>query len=156
MNSDDNLLNPNGQLLAAVEQRLRLARKTKPIWARRLEADQTIQTLEGSIHAAAGSYLCRGVVGEFWAQAESKLREKYSESDEFDSEGWQRFDPKPDAPLVEATEVDEPFQVESHFGTLSGKPGDYIVRSTTDGSDVWIVAKAIFDASYEIERVRKQ
>lgn len=151
MNSNIKLLNPDGKLLASVEQSLRLARKTKPIWAKRLDRDQTIETIEGPIQAKAGNYLCRGVVGEFWAQAESKLREKYSPCDEMDAEGWQRFDPQPDAPPVEATEVDEPFQVDSHFGRLNGNAGDYVVRSTTDRSDVWIVAKSIFEASYVIE-----
>ena len=153
MNSPSKLLNPDGQLLSAVEQELRLARKTKPIWAKRLDTDQLIETIEGSIQAKAGHYLCRGVVGEFWAQAESKLREKYSQGDEIDEEGWQRFDPKPDAPPVEANAIAEPFQVESHFGRLSGQAGDYVIRNTTDRSDVWIVAKAIFEASYVMELV---
>jgi len=145
------LLNPDGKLLAAVKQSLRLARKTKPIWAKRLARDQEIETIEGSIQAKAGHYLCRGVVGEFWAQTESKLREKYLQSDKVDAGGWHRFDPKPDAPPVEASEIDEPFQVESHFGRLNGQAGDYLVRSMTDRSDVWIVAKAIFEASYVME-----
>jgi hypothetical protein len=38
------------------------------------------------------------------------------------------------------------------WGELKGKAGDYIVRSIEDTSDIWIVDRAIFEASYEFRR----
>jgi hypothetical protein len=59
------------------------------------------------------------------------------------------FDPKPDAPEVDATSIDRPFQVIAQMGTnLRGKAGDYVVRSTRDLADIWIVGSVIFEASY--------
>jgi hypothetical protein len=144
------LLNPNGELVATIAKQLRLARKTKPIWAKRIEAAVEVETREGRLQAQAGDYLCRGIAGEYWPQKEAKLTEKYSPSTERDAEGLERFDPKPESAPVEATAVDRPFRVAATWGELTGKPGDYVVRSTTDPDDVWIVGKTIFEASYEM------
>lgn len=143
------LLNPEGQLLPEIARRLREARKTKPIWGKRAEVAGEVETLEGRLQFQHGDYLCRGIVGELWPQKESKLLEKYVASGQFDAEGWQRFDPKPDSQPVEATQIDHPFRVLAHWGELTGKSGDYLVRSKTDPTDVWIVDKTIFDATYE-------
>ena len=53
---------PNNALLdeANAGGRWSHAKKTRPIWARRLEAAQTVKTLEGEEQVAAGHYLCRG------------------------------------------------------------------------------------------------
>ena len=40
------------------------AKKTRPIWARRLEAAQTVKTLEGEEQVAAGHDLCKGEAGD--------------------------------------------------------------------------------------------
>lgn len=150
MNPVAALLNPNGQLNADVAKRLWKARKSKPLWAKRLLDAQSVETLEGLLHAEAGDFLCRGVNGELWPQKAVKLLEKYSASESFDN-GWQRFDPKPDSEGVEATQVDHAFRIQAHWGILNGKPGDYVVRSRTDSTDVWIVDKSIFEATYQRE-----
>jgi len=143
------LLNPAGRLLPTVTARLFEARKTKPLWAMRVEVACQVDTLEGQLQAQPGDYLCRGVVGENWPQKESKLLEKYTPSGRFDMNGWQRFDPKPDSEPVEAAPIDHPFRVQAQWGELTGKPGDYVVRSKTDPTDVWIVDKSIFEGTYQ-------
>lgn len=143
------LLNPNGQLLVEVASRLRQVRKTKPLWARLLDSDCEVESREGRLQARAGDYICRGVVGEQWPQEETKLFEKYVATGQFDADGWQRFDPKPDTRPVLAAQIDHAFRVVAHWGELNGKAGDYVVRSQSDVSDIWIVDKTIFEATYE-------
>lgn len=143
------LLNPDGELLPELAARMFQTRKSKPIWAKRVEKSQIIETLEGRVEAHPGDYLCRGIVGEHWPQKAEKLLEKYVARNEFNAEGWQRFDPKPDASSVEAAQFDTAFRVMAHWGELTGKAHDFVVRSRTDPSDVWIVDKAIFEASYD-------
>ena len=149
MNTSDYLVNPEGQLLPEVEQCLRKARKTTSVWAKRLGQAQKIETMEGWTIAAQGDYLCRGVSDEVWAQEEEKLLQKYVASGVVDEEGWEHFKPNPNAPKVQAAQVVRAFQVESRYGTLHGKAGDYLIRSTTDASDVWVVDRSIFEQTYE-------
>lgn len=143
------ILNPTGRLLPAIASRLRRARKAKPIWARRVEVACEVESIEGRLQAQPGDYLCRGIAGEQWPQKESKLLEKYSPSDQLGVSGWQRFDPKEDSEPVEATRVDQSFRVISQWGELAGKANDYVVRSKSDPTDIWVVDNAIFEASYE-------
>ena len=145
-------MNPDGELLEAVATRMREARKTKPLWARRVETAQQIESLEGIQQLKAGDYLCRGIQGEYWPQAHKKLLETYNASGEHDTDGFERFDPKPDGKWVQATTIDQPFRIVAKWGELKGKAGDYIVRSIEDTSDIWIVDRAIFEASYEFRR----
>jgi hypothetical protein len=149
--TEPQLLNPKFALLSEIQEQLRLARKTKPLWAKRLEVNQTVDTLEGMTQASPGDYLCRGVVGESWAQKASKLFEKYDASGELNDQGYERFDPKPEAAPVEAAQISKAFRVIANWGELTGKPHDYLVRSTTDPSDVWIVDKTVFEASYKLQ-----
>jgi hypothetical protein len=144
------LLNPNGQLIPEIATRMFETRKSKPIWAKRIETKREVETLEGRVIADSGDYLCRGIVGEYWPQNQSKLFEKYISSEDVDSEGWRRFDPKREAAPVEATQLMIAFRVTAQWGELTGKPNDYVVRSKTDPADIWIVDKTIFEASYEL------
>ena len=143
------LLNPKGNVIPEFAACIVESRKTKPIWAKLIETVQVIETLEGRLVAAPGDYLCRGIVGEQWPQKESKLLEKYTPSGDFDEDDWQRFDPKPDSEPVEAAPVDQAFRVKAQWGELTGKAGDYIVRSKNNPTDVWIVSKAIFEETYQ-------
>lgn len=149
------LVNPNGHLMPEIVGKLLEARKNKPLWAKRLDASQVVATLEGNLQAHAGDYLCRGIVGEQWPQKEKKLLEKYCPSGEFDSDGWQRFDSRPDSQTVEATAIPHAFRVIAQWGELAGKAGDYLVRSRTDPTDIWLVDKTIFEASYEFVAATK-
>jgi hypothetical protein len=150
------LLNPSGQLLPEIAERLQDARKTKPIWAKRVEVAGPVDTLEGRLQAQPGDFLCRGIIGEQWPQKEKKLLEKYNPTDHYETEGWQRFDPKPDSEPVEVAQVDQPFRIVAHWGELAGKAGDYVVRSKSDPTDIWLVDKSIFEASYEIQQETSQ
>jgi hypothetical protein len=142
------LVNPNAELLVEYETQLFLARKTKPVWARRVEVEEPVQTLEGCVVAKPGDYVCRGLRGELWPQKASKLQETYVASGV--AEGvWQRFDPRPDSPPVHAAQIPVAFQVQAQWGLLTGKAQDYVVRSTSNPSDIWLVDGAIFEATYD-------
>lgn len=130
------------------------ARKTRPIWVRRLEKEETLQTLEGAEQAPAGTYLCRGEAGDVWPQSEDRIAAKYVLTDEFDGQGWRKCTPRPDAAGVMAAQFPRAFQVQAKWGLLSGKPGDYVVknyedRDNDDPADVWIVDQRLFEATYE-------
>ena len=147
---------PNQQLLDEVNAAKLwfAAKKTKPLWAKRIEAEQSVDTLEGTAAASTGDYLCRGQAGDTWPQAEKSLFSKYKPTDETDTDGWRKFLPKPDAAGVFAAQIQKEFTVEAKWGTLTGKPGDYLVKAAADEKndypeDVWIVATAIFDGTYE-------
>lgn len=148
---DPLLVNPAGRVLAEIEERLRPARKSKSVWARQLEVPMTVETLEGDVRAAAGDYLCRGVLGEQWPQRAESLLKKYEPSGVVDRDGWQRFDPRPDAARVEAVAIERPFIAETSWGLFRGQAGDYLVRQVDDRDDVWIVSKSAFESTYEFE-----
>ncbi|MDX1929622.1 MAG: hypothetical protein SFV81_24050 [Pirellulaceae bacterium] len=143
------LLNPNGVLLPEFEQQLFMARKTKPLWVQLVKVSQEIETLEGREIVAPGDYLCRGIQGELWPQKAKRLFENHQPTGHVSDDGWHEFAPKSDAAPVQAARVNVPFAVNSHWGKLNGKANDYFVRSSCDSTDVWIVDKAIFEASYE-------
>ncbi|MFN9593635.1 MAG: hypothetical protein ACK56G_13150, partial [Pirellulaceae bacterium] len=56
-----------------------------------------------------------------------------------DGEGFERYDPRPNGPLVEAMQMENPFFVIASWGRLDGESGDYVVRRQTEPTDVWIV-----------------
>jgi hypothetical protein len=130
------------------------AKKTRPVWVRRLVEAETVRTLEGDEQVPAGSYLCRGEAGDIWPQSEESLTAKYVLTDEVDADGWRRCDPKPDAAGVMAAHIPHGFQVQSQWGLLSGKPGDFLIKKYEDRdvdhpADVWIVDQELFRATYE-------
>jgi PGDYG protein len=130
------------------------AKKTRPIWVRLLEQQETVKTLEGEEQVPAGNYLCRGEAGDIWPQKEERLKAKYTLTDEVDEQGWRKCLPNPDAAGVMAAQVPHAFQVQAAWGLLSGKPGDFIVKNYEDRAnenpaDVWIVDQALFEATYE-------
>ncbi len=131
------------------------AKKSRPIWAKRLHAAQTVRTLEGDEQVAAGHYLCRGEAGDLWPQSEQTLLQRYLATDELDAEGWRKYQPHPDAEGVLATPIDHPFEVHATWGRLSGKPGDYLVknfkdRETAYPADVWVVDQILFRQTYTV------
>lgn len=130
------------------------AKKTRPIWVRKLDQDQTVDTLEGSLTARAGDYLCRGEAGEVWPQTAKNVEAKYTATEVMDAAGWRRYDPHPDAEGVMAAQVPHSFQVQATWGLLSGKAGDYIAKNFRDREaaypdDVWIVDQTLFRATYQ-------
>jgi hypothetical protein len=130
------------------------AKKVRPIWVKQLEHDQTVKTLEGIETVKAGDYLCRGEAGDIWPQKAKSLESKYTKTQETDAEGWSKYVPRPDAQGVLAAQVAHAFQVHAKWGVLTGKPGDYIVKNYADRdvaypTDVWIVDRALFKATYQ-------
>ncbi len=147
---------PNASLLAEVNQAQLWfrARKTRPIWARLLTAPETVETLEGPESVPAGTYLCRGEAGDIWPQTAERLLAKYVATSTLSADGWQQYQPRPDAQGVWAAQITHPFTVHAAWGNLSGKPGDFLVRDFRDGAteypaDVWIVDAKLFAATYE-------
>ena len=132
------------------------AKKTRPIWARRIEFAQTVKTLEGEFRVDVGHFLCKGEAGDVWPQSEESLFKRYWASDEIDADGWRKYVPQPAARGVMATQIDHPFEVESCWGILAGKPNDFLVKNFQDCStvypdDVWVVDQSLFQQTYEVE-----
>jgi hypothetical protein len=130
------------------------AKKTRPIWARRVDVPQQVRTPEGREEAPAGSYLCRGESGDVWPQAAERLFATYLPTGDVTADGWRQFAPRPDGHGVWAARVDHPFEVLSAWGRLRGKPGDYLVKDFAGGdapypTDVWIVDAHLFAETYE-------
>ena len=130
------------------------AMKARPIWVRRLEAAQTVKTLEGKEQVAAGDYLCKGEAGDIWPQNATDLNQRYTVTGEIAADGWAKYEPRPDAQGVLATQIDHPFEVHAIWGRLTGKPGDFLVKNFRDSgascpADVWIVDQTLFRQTYE-------
>jgi hypothetical protein len=129
------------------------AKRVRPIWAKVLDNDQTVDTIEGPTQGKAGDYLCRGEAGEFWAQSAKQIAERYEKTDEVDPEGWRKYSPRPDNLGVMAAQVNHVFSVHAKWGVLAGKPGAYILKSFTDREvsypdDVWVVDQKLFQLTY--------
>jgi hypothetical protein len=154
-------------VVSTSELDFRTAAKTRPIEAKLVRAvvtDSTVldelrlATLEGLQQLEPNAWLCRGPNGELWQQAEEKLLEKYIPGNA-DAEGWTTFTPRPDN-AVNAAQVRfrrEGFAVRGQWGEKQpdghylqyGEDGDYVLQSKTDPSDVWIVKRVLFEATYE-------
>lgn len=129
------------------------ARKTRPIWARRLQQPERVKTLEGTEDVPAGHFVCRGEAGDIWPQAADRLAAKYEATDEVAGDGWRKYVPRPDDVGVLAARMGHSFTVRAAWGSLTGKPGDLLVKNFSDRdvaypSDVWIVDQALFRATY--------
>jgi hypothetical protein len=142
------LANPGGLVRAELRERMFFAKKTKAIHAKRLNSDEEIESPEGLMAARAGDYLCKGVVGECWPQNARRLLASYTPSGVVVN-GWERFDPRPDALAVMAVQIPQVFSVETSWGGMKGRANDYLVVSQTDPRDQWIVAREIFEATYD-------
>ena len=122
-----------------------------------------LDTIEGREPLGDGSIICLGESNDVWQQSQNKLLQKYSVI-EIDKDGWMVCEPRPDN-SVECIEItnnsinsnDSEFYVIGHWGEQTpegmiqkGKLGDFICRSRTDSTDVWIVARKIFINTYNI------
>lgn len=105
--------NPNQSLLDEINDADAWfhARKTRPIWARKLVEAERVETLEGDQQVPAGQMLCRGEAGDIWPQSPERVADKYRATDEVDDQGWQKYIPAPDSQGVMAAAVPHPFQV---------------------------------------------
>jgi hypothetical protein len=146
---------PNAAILDEMDQAQAWfhAKKVRPIWARQLDKDETVKTIEGTEQVKAGDFLCRGEAGDVWPQSAKSLNEKYQSTGEAGADGWTKYAPRPDNQGVMAAQVPHGFVVQAKWGVLSGKPGDYLVKPFADRDvahpdDVWIVDQKLFRETY--------
>jgi hypothetical protein len=149
------------------ELEFRTAIKTKPIRAKPVQSvvpDPTVlrhlrlTTLEGPQALKPNGWICQGGNGELWQQSAKKLAEKYEFGDS-DEGGWITLSPRA-GQSVNAAAVDGAeggFAVRGRWGDEQpngdllqyGADGDYVLQSTTDPDDVWIVKRHLFEATYD-------
>ncbi len=152
----------------------RLARKTRPIWAREVEADEIgkeFQTANGvKEKAKKGEWLCVGIAGEPWFQTREKIDSKYdldvreTKMFEFDTERrtYQIFKPKGDtrnwAAQVKAPDI-KGFYVRPNYDPdrpLYSPAGGYVVKDHVADpyrdkpKNVWLVQERLFESTYEL------
>lgn len=144
------------------------AKKTKGLKAKHIQqlfADDSIlskfllATLEGQQMLKGNSVVCVGGDNDAWQQTSEKLLKKYNVVG-LDEQGWMICEPKPENEVwaAQVEVVEGSFQIIGQWGERKpdgtfrqvGKTGDYVLRSKSDPTDVWIVAKKVFDATYEI------
>ena len=138
----------DGSIPDTIAAAMRIYRKTAILWARTATTGEVVHTLEGIEKADAGDMVCRGLQDELWCQSAENLHVKYDSTGLQDGV-WTQYRPKPNAPLVNAIPIDEPFEVQTSWGKLTGQAGDYLVQSQRAPADLWIVAREIFEATYE-------
>ena len=152
----------------------RRARKTKPIWARAVEAEEVGKEFQTADHAVekarAGYWLCVGVAGEPWFQTLEKIEGKYDPAGEavktFEFDGkprkYRTFKPKATTRNWVA-QVKGPgiagFFIRPNYDPahpLYSPAGGYVVRDDvkdpyqTKPDDVWLVQKGLFESTYEV------
>ncbi len=157
----------------------RLARKTRPIWARKVEREEVGKEFQTADHvkekARAGVWLCAGVAGEPWFQTLERIEAKYepdgqeNKTFEFDSKAraYRKYKPKGTVRNWVA-QVKGPgiagFQVRPGYDPerpLSSPAGGYVVKDDVADpyrdkpKDVWLVQQSLFESTYEIVRDRR-
>ncbi|MCY2964154.1 MAG: hypothetical protein NT069_11065 [Planctomycetota bacterium] len=172
-NSDDEM--SHQETLAWIQQHRawRRVRKTKPIWARAVTADEVgkeFQTADRAVESAReGFWLSVGVAGEPWFQDRAKIDAKYtpgeSVSKQFSFDDapreYQVFHPKPDvmnwgAQIVVPTR--KGFNIHPSYDpslALFSPSGGYVVKPDVDDpyadepDHVWLVQQPLFESTYE-------
>jgi hypothetical protein len=152
----------------------RLARKTKPIWARPVAPEEVGREFQTADHvkekARKGYWLCVGVAHEPWFQSRDKIESKYEPDGEefkefsFDSEAhtYAKFKPKGNVrnwvAQVKGAGI-EGFSVRPGYDPerpLYSPAGGYVVKGdvadpyTDKPKDVWLVQEALFESTYEL------
>jgi PGDYG protein len=110
------------------------------------EMGGVMQTLEGIVNIRTGDYLAVGVAGEQWRISAATFERTKRALGEPDAGGFREYET---VGTVQAAQIHKPFEVKLGRGDiLSGKSGDYLVRSSSSG-DAWIVDRAVFESSYQ-------
>ncbi len=152
--------NPNHKILKiAKKQGFKEAHKVVGLVARKIQRATKIKSLEGITIGKKGDWHCIGAGGEHWVQSENSLLSKYDHSGEhvtIKGKKWHRFEPKPNQPPVIASQIPHEFEVESSYGRLKGKAGDYLLMKSQDKynrnpKNVWLVDKKIFHSTYKFK-----
>lgn len=158
----------------AAHRAWRLARKTKPIWARPVAPDEIGQPFHTADHATqratADHWLCAGIAGEPWFQKKDAIDAKYDRAGRehrrfaFDDQPrrYQRFTPRAGARNW-AARIDDPaiegFYIQPNYptdGPLYSPRGGYVVKEYVDDpyagdpDDVWLVQQSLFESTYEL------
>ena len=152
----------------------RRARKTKPIWARPVAAEEVgkeFQTADGVKEVAReGAWLCVGIAGEPWFQAREKLDAKYEPGGEearrfdFDASARTYREYKPKGTVRNwAAQVKGPgiagFSIRPGYDPerpLHSPAGGYVVRDDVEDpyhespKDAWLVQEPLFESTYEL------
>lgn len=161
----------SGQLVDVAQLQFVIGSKVKPIRVKSLQTllhDETVlnkfllATLEGTQMLRASAMVCIGPDGDMWQQTKERLHKQYTPI-ELDTDGWVTFQPKPEneRDVCEITLdgcLDGEFFVNAQCGerqadgsfVQKGKSGDYVVRSREDPTDIWIVARTVFNNTYEL------
>lgn len=152
----------------------KVARKTKPIWARPVSAEEVGKEFHTADHAVeratADHWLCVGVAGEPWFQKREKIESKYERSGSaqrkfsFDTttHAYEQFTPRAGSRNW-AAQVDDPriegFYIQPNYPTdapLYSPRGGYVVKDHVDDpysgdpNDVWLVQQGLFESTYEM------
>jgi hypothetical protein len=152
----------------------RLASKTKPIYARPVQAEEIGKEFLTAEHvkevARAGAWLCVGVAGEPWFQTREKIEAKYEPSGEkttkfnYDKEPRRYSIYRPKAvPRTWVAQVKGP-GIEGFFirpgydpdYPLYSPAGGYVARDEVDDpykaapNDVWLVQQPLFKSTFEL------
>jgi hypothetical protein len=153
----------------------RLARKTKPIWARPVtleEIGKEFRTADRTVdRAREGQWLCVGSANEPWFQKPAKIQEKYVEAGElsqrfeFDAKPhtYTKFTPKENVlnwvaqvkgPGIQGFHIKPGYDRDS--APLHSRAGGYIVKDHCADpyhdkvDDVWLVQQSLFESTYEL------
>ncbi len=155
------------------ERAWRRARKTRPMWARAVTADEIgkeFQTADRAVEKArAGAWLCVGIANEPWFQSLEKIEAKYERGGtemkkfEFDEapREYQLFQPRPGV-MNWAACVRGPgiagFSIRPGYdptAPLHSAAGGYVVKGDVADpyqdkpDDIWLVQESLFETSYE-------
>jgi hypothetical protein len=126
-------------------------------------AKLSLQTIEVQQSLRLATMICLGIVGEMWSQTKEKLLKTYSITDIDAETGWLTCTPRPENSVLVRQYTGfqgmDSFIVCGLWGEEQpsgqfwqrGGIGDYVARSKTNPTDIWIVAKNIFDSTYEIK-----
>jgi hypothetical protein len=156
----------------------RLAKKTKPIWARPVQPDEVGKEFQTADHvkekAKAGAWLCVGVAGEPWFQSLEKIEAKYepgaqaAKTFEFDTKPLTYRIYKPKGTVRNwVAQVKGPgiagFYIRPGYDpelSLYSPGGGYVVKNDVADPyrdkprDVWLVQQSLFESTYELIRER--
>jgi hypothetical protein len=150
------------------------AKKTKPILAAPIDIlihsslplhQLVLKTLEGLQALEIGTMVCLGASGDYWQQKEKALLKKYDLTGF--KNGWSVFTPKPEAEMQALPVTPEMANDQATFHLVglygqelggqkniqTGAVGDFIVTNG-QADDYWIVARAMFEATYELVGAR--
>jgi hypothetical protein len=146
--------------------RTKVARKTRAVDARPAKVGEIIVTMikgEGketqSRPAAAGDYVvrnrCPETGNEEYLVSADKFAGRYKRTGApAAADGWQEFQPVGKDLRFVILQADEaPFSFVAPWGEpMVARPGDAIVQDPKDEKDVYRVARASFDCTYEVVR----